>query len=191
MSAALAMRDAIVATIKATIPSLKTCEPHGGKFDTAELGRYFTAAPAVYVTCLGKAKMLDMGYELHAPWTWAAFVVASDLPKLGAVAARPKADVAHALSEVIAALVAAQNWSGTAAKASSNIEIANLYTGSGDAKGVTFWSVTWTQPTSIQIGVDTATLPDFLTAHTSWDLAPKGDDDADPDAEDDLTLPTS
>jgi phage gp37-like protein len=191
----LAMRDAIVAKIKTTIPALKMCAAHGGRFNEDELERYYVDAPAVLVTCLGKARTEDVGSELHIRWRWAAFVVARDLPKVGDVPAREKHDVAAAIAETLSALVVAENWSGTAARAASDIGIDNLYTGGGDGLGVTFWSVTWTQPSAISIGIETADLPDFLKAHTSWDFAPKNvpvdPDPYEPDVTDELDLPPS
>lgn len=175
----LSMRDAIVSRIRATIPALRTCEPHGGDFTTTELDRYTTNTPAALVVCLGMSGSEDLGGETLRTYRWAVFVVARDLPRGAPETPIAKADVALSISDTLARLVSGERWNGTAGTAASSIRTQNLYSAASDRRGVTFWAVTWEQATDDEDELlDVSTLPDFLRIHTDYDLAP-GDEHLD------------
>lgn len=174
----VALRDAIATRIKAALPVLRACEPHGGEFTVKELDRLGGATPSVAVVCLGLAGVEDQGGQAIRRYRWGAFVVTRDVPAkpaappTPAVAAVKKDALALALADQIVELVAYETWSDAAAAAcdEDTIKSRNLYSTELDSRGVTMWVVTWeqaAQPTPF----DFDALDDLLRFHTSFDVS--------------------
>ena len=100
----VAMRNAIVARIRESMPALIAVESHTGEFTAAELDRYLKTAPSVVVVCRGMVGSSDEGGVFVRAYQWACVVIARDEAKPGA-ARVPKGDLALALSDHLAALV--------------------------------------------------------------------------------------
>lgn len=138
----------ICSQIKTWLPDLKTCEPHGGRFDKNEIKRVSGRAPAVYVAVLATGRPEPVGTgEQDVPVTFAAYAVAIDKPKLS------KAVAALNITELLVTRIYAQQWGRPehvfgAGPASSR----NLYSGVIATKGVALWAVTWRQ--TVRVGDD-------------------------------------
>jgi hypothetical protein len=160
----LALRSAIVSAIDDGIPTLKTCQAHGGKFDLKELMRWAVQAPAVLVSVLGGNIQREGGANV-IDLRVAAFIVTP-----GSSASHRDAAVLT-IVDAIAALACNNAWDYSQASAPQNIKCENLYAGDIDQKGVALWAVTWTQ--NVDVGeIDASELDDLKTVWAQWDLAP-------------------
>lgn len=173
------LRNAIATRIKAALPVLRACEPHGGEFTVAELDRLGGATPSVAVVCLGLAGVEDQGGQAIRRYRWGAFVVTRDVPARAEppTPAVKKDALALALADQIVELVAYETWSDASVAAcdEDTIKSRNLYSTELDSRGVTMWVVTWeqaAQPTPF----DFDALDDLLRFHTSFDISKPKDD---------------
>ena len=168
-------RDAIVASIKAAVPGLYTCESHGGRFDAAELGRYSKLAPAVLVAAVSVPTLSD-GKDQIAEVRWAAFIVTRDTPS----ATRDVAALDYA--EAVMRTVKLNRWGLDNAQKPERLAADNLFSGQLDRKGIALWAVSWQQGVSLRY-TNVAELADF-TLYTATHEVGDG-----PVAEDRVELP--
>lgn len=140
MTLLASLRDAIVSTIKTALPSLKTCETHGGRFDEGELARWGVNAPAVLVCCTNLG-MPDFGTGgIQAPAAFVAYVITRNEP--GVARDVSALNIVQALNK----LLVGQSWSSNDFVTEPDaIESRNLYSTAADKKGVNLWAVTWRQ----------------------------------------------
>ncbi|BCS94613.1 hypothetical protein DSLASN_02450 [Desulfoluna limicola] len=138
---------AVCAEFKSHFPSLRTCEPHGGRFDLQELKRISTKAPAVFVAILGTGKVKEVGSgEVDIPVSLAAFVVTKTEGKL------PCAESALNVAEGLLTRIPGSNWACDGVFGADPATAKNLYSGTIASKGVAMWAVTWTQ--KVRMGED-------------------------------------
>ncbi|EGJ49048.1 phage protein Gp37 [Desulfocurvibacter africanus] len=178
-----AMREAIVAKIKAELPELKTVESHGGRFDFAELKRVSARTPAAFAACLGvsDAQAWGSGGEVSCSALWAVFVVVASKQRDA-----PRDLVAMALTQAVLGLLPDQRWGLDASRSSpGQIRADNLFSSVVDKIGVAMWGVSWRQEVDIA-NVDLSSLPDFLLA--SVVTTPAGAEDGAPALETSITL---
>lgn len=167
----LSYREAIVADIKAAIPTLRTVETHRGRFDSAaEIKRYGLAAPAVLIAITAGDPAPIASGTLRIDAGVALYVITRDQPQL--------ARDAGALAIVEALLRHAQDnlWRDAALAAPKNFRAANLYAGAIDKLGVALWAVTFDQAVEIEPTLDPATLAAFEIFHQDTDIAPADGD---------------
>lgn len=132
--------DAIVATIGAAFPALKTCEKHPGKFDADEIKRQAVRTPAIFVSCLGVADLSDPGTEQSdATLILAAFILTASVPGL------TRDDAARNMAEALLIQVPRARWGLTGAGQAKSVRADNLYSGEIATKGVALWAVVWRQ----------------------------------------------
>lgn len=177
----VASRNAIVTKIKEGIPQLLTCQPHGGRFDRADLMRYSPKAPAVLVGVLDLPNIERQQAEGKSNVLWALFVITKDKPE------EPKHDGALALVNALGLLIPNNRWGlDESIGVPMNIRAQNLYTTEIDKLGCALWGVTWSQLMSIGGSIDELNLDDFLTLNATHDLKPGA---GEPTAVDNIELP--
>lgn len=178
----LAFRAAVVAAIGAGIPALRTCEPHGGRFDVGELQRYAARAPAVLVACTGVGDVHEQAAAAVAMLRWVAVVIARDVP---AVAAQTDPVVVHVpavhrdaqmlvLSESLLGIISGNRWGMSSTHRPQRIRGDNLYSGQLDKKGIAVWALSWDQAIDHE-PIDVSTLDAFETFCYEVDMAPPDD----------------
>jgi hypothetical protein len=158
------LRAAIVASIKAEVTTLKAVQPHGGRFNLAELKRVALSQPAALVAILG-GPLERQGGQAVGDVQVAVFIVTTG----SSVTSRDSAALAFA--ETISGLVCENKWKYADAKAPTGMRIDNLYSGDIDNQGVAIWSVSWSQKADLCI-YDAAALDDLLKVDLKYDLAP-------------------
>jgi hypothetical protein len=83
---------------------------------------------------------------------------------------------AMVLAEEVARQVTKNTWAHEDTRAPTEIEAINQYSGELDKIGVALWSVSWKQTTKLtDAEAIEATLDDFESLYTDFDLAPKDD----------------
>lgn len=176
------LRDAVVATISAAVGPEIACEPHGGRFDAAELKRVSTKAPAVFVAVLGYRDLAYANGLYQANVAWGAFVVARDRRGVH------RDLVATAVMDRLALIVPEQTWSTDACLGTPQaVRGDNLFSSGVDKLGVAMWAMTWQQTMVLAEAMDAdqlTSLDPFATLYARYPLA----DDA-PVAEDQVSLP--
>jgi hypothetical protein len=176
------LRDAVVKTIKDSIGTDIPCEPHGGRFDAAELKRVSTKAPAVFVAYLGFRDLVYANGEYQANVAWGAFVVGKDKHPVH------RDLVAAALVDRLAMIVPENMWGTDDCLGSpQSVRGDNLFSSGVDKLGVAMWAVSWQQ--SMVLGEampaeDLAALNPFETLYARYPV----EDDA-PEAVDQVNLP--
>jgi phage gp37-like protein len=177
------LRDAVVNTIKSGLGPGIGCEPHGGRFDVAELKRVSKKAPAVFVAFLGFRNLTYANDgKFQANVAWGAFVVAKDKRNL-------RRDlVAAAVVDRLTLIVPGNTW-GTddCLGRPDNVRGDNLFSSVVDNLGVAMWAVTWQQSMAFAEAMtpeDMAALDPLENLYVRY---PVGDDA--PEAVDRVNLP--
>ncbi len=169
MSAVLDMRAAMVSTIKAAVPALRSVESHRGRFDsTAEIKRYAVRAPAVLVACSGFRVAAQSGGILRIAANWSWFILTRDTP----TATRDA--YALTLVETLSGLIEDADWGLPDALTPGPQRADNLYAGTIDQLGVAVWALGFTQALTVDrlSTADYAALGAFITFHADVDVAP-------------------
>lgn len=149
-----ALRDAVVADLRAKIPSL-SIEPHGGSFDEKEIQTFATKAPAIRVALLGFDQVSrHASGQVWLPVNFAAAIVTKDQIEEGAKVSRDTA--ALMISNAVALAVAGNRFGLSGVKQPENLRGGNLYSGTVLAMGLALWQVTWTSPVLLGESVDEA-----------------------------------
>jgi hypothetical protein len=136
--------EIIVAVLAADVPAGVTVKRAGGAFDSAEIRRHVTEAPAVLVACLGLSDYAKRG---SGGWTMQADLAIYILTRDTPVQTRDRSAmelVAMALRQISRA-----HWGQPDAFGLPDpvtIEANNLYGGDIDSIAVALWAVTWRQP---------------------------------------------
>lgn len=157
--------EAVAATVQSRVQGLKTCEPHGGRFDGEELKRLAVKAPAVLPACLGIVDSQDVGDgRVDAELELAAFVLARTRP------GSPRAEAVRDLVEYLVLLLGCQRW-GVPPEihvgVPDSVRARNLYGGALDKQSVALWAVTWRQKVRLGEPEPEGILPEFVFA--SWE----------------------
>jgi phage gp37-like protein len=179
----VSVRNAIAAKIKMLIPTLATCEGHGGAFTVAEVSRLGKNAPAVLVVALGISESSAQGGMPVATMRLAAFVLAKDV----AVDKAKRGDIALSIVDQLVATLntPVDNRFGLdGVQGAIKTRAENQYSGDLDQQGLALWVVTWTH----QVDLDFAGAQVELGNFTTLDVTLKqGDETA---SEDIVSLPS-
>lgn len=158
------LRDAIVASIRVNVAAFRVVQPHGGRFNAAELKRIATQAPAALVAMLGGPLEREGGQAVGAVQMF-VFVVT------GGTSTTKRDEDALLLAEAVAGLMSENKWAYADAQAPSRARLDNLYSGEIDRLGVALWAISWTQRADVAI-FDASALDDLNTVQPTMDLAP-------------------
>ncbi|RXJ70790.1 hypothetical protein CS022_22475 [Veronia nyctiphanis] len=143
----LALRHAIIDTIKEALPELSAVDAHPGRFNLDELRRIATKLPAVRVAIMAFSKVVPIQTgERQLTVKLAAFVMTSDRRKL------PKDESALAIVEALLTLIPGHRWTLSAVSGATDAKAENLFSGRVDKQGVAMWAITWQQV--ITVGED-------------------------------------
>lgn len=141
---------------------------HGGAFSLEDIKRIALKSPAIVVGALGIPSFEIQGSVISATTVFAAFCLAYDRKK-------ERRDIAALLlAESVAVETLRNNWDGSASSSPKNIVGTNLYSIALDKLGVAMWAIRWEQLVDLQRNV-LATLDDFLTMHSTYDLGQTDD----------------
>ncbi len=143
-----ALLSAIQTRIQSSLPELKKCELHGGRFDLAELKRLAAGTPAIYIACLGSKPLQPVNTgEQDLTLSLGAFIVTKDRAGL------PRYASAINLAEAVALLVTGNRFAVPGVFSGTHASVQNQYNGNNiDKNGVAMWTVTWSQ--TIRLGED-------------------------------------
>lgn len=138
-------REAVVAHLKSSVPSLRSVEAHGGVFSRASLKRHSLAAPAARVALLGIKRIeRDNAGHFIGPAQFGVYVIA-----------RGRADEAtdHSidLAEQIAGALDMQKF-GTDAAGAAMVESIDILYSEEEKDGIALAAVAFSQ--EITFGVD-------------------------------------
>jgi hypothetical protein len=157
-------RTQIAAFIKTQLPSLKTCESHGGRFDLEELRRWGKKAPAVLVAMTDASEaQLAQGVETMA--TYVIFVITRD------TVAALRDVAAINLVQGILTMLPGQVWPPAEEEAENpfvtepeRVSAQNFFSTALDAEGVAMWAISFRQTVSLgdAAGSDLSALDDFI-----------------------------
>ncbi len=142
MNDLLALRAAVVASLKAKLPAGLSIETHGGTFDLAEVKRFATLAPAVRVAIVGagRASRYADG-RWRVPVRFAAVIFTRDTAEPGKVR---RDAAALLLASVIELAIASNRFGLEGVFQPEDVEARSEYSGPLDTLGVALWQVTWT-----------------------------------------------
>ena len=159
---------AIAADLRSYLPALKTCAPHDGRWDAAELQRWSVGTPAVMIAWLGTVKTEQPGL----PWTdceqqLAAYTVTRDSPGL------PRGQAARNLVDALLLYIPRARWDIEGLGEAENIKAENLFAPALDQTGVSICAVTWIQTLRLEALADGTCppLPDELYSSAQDDPA--------------------
>lgn len=157
-------RTQIADFIKAQLPSLKTCESHGGRFDLEELRRWGKKAPAVLVAITDAGNPM-MGQAIESQVTYVLFVITRDS------AAVQRDAAAINLVQGILTMLPGQVWPPAEEEAENpfvaepeRVSAQNFFSTALDAEGVAMWAISFRQTVSLgdAAGSDLSALDDFI-----------------------------
>jgi len=184
MASIASMRRAIAAQLKVVVPGLRTCEPHQGRIDAAELKRVWQATPAVLIACLGANKVQVSPGTVRATLRWVAFIVCQ------APTGESRDDAALVIADVLLRMIPEERWGSDEVGRAEQLRAENLYSGTVDRMGVSLWSVTWVQSVELAPMFDATLLSDFNHLHAELDVDRDGTiDPADPVAVLEVPIP--
>lgn len=164
--------ETLGATLHAKLGSKVDVRAHAGDFG-ADGKDFVTAGPlAVLVAALDLPVMDEYDF---VPAVADATFVAVCLARAGdpANGQAKRSDVAMDLAGLVAALVRPERWGGLAAKVPSRIRCRNQHTNALALKGLSVWSVFWSQHIELQPTFDPAVLHRLGSIHST--IAPGGD----------------
>jgi len=143
MNDLLVLRDAVVASLKVKLGSTVDVDSHGGTFDTAEVKRFATKAPAVRVaiTGVGRTSRYADG-RLKLPVRFAAVVFTRDTATGGDKI--PRDTAALLLATAVELAVGGNRFGCEGVFQPTDLEARSEYSGPVDTLGVALWQVTWT-----------------------------------------------
>jgi hypothetical protein len=143
MNDLLALRAAIVATLKTKLGDGVDVDSHGGTFDLAEVKRFATKAPAVRVAIVGvgRASRYADG-RLRVPVRLAAVVFTRDAASGGDKI--PRDTAALLLATAVELAVGGNRFGLEGVFQPTDLEARSEYSGPVDNLGVALWQVTWT-----------------------------------------------
>ncbi len=144
MSQLLELRAAVIASVKATLPTFDVAG-HLGRFAASDLSKFLLSAPAVRVAILGIAdgEIVDHGLgdvELDCRARVALYVVTKDQGRAS------RDEIATAAVEAIMRLAAGANWGLAFARSALPADASNLFSDETLNKGVALWGINIAQP---------------------------------------------
>jgi hypothetical protein len=143
MNDLLALRAAVVASLKARLGTSVDVDSHGGVFDLAEVKRFATKAPAVRVAIVGAgraSRWSDGRWKI--PVRFAAVVFTRDAAPGGAKLPRDAA--ALLLASAVELAIASNRFGLEGVFQPEEVEARSEYSGPVEEVGVALWQVTWT-----------------------------------------------
>lgn len=176
----VAFRLAVCASVQDYLPGLKTCEPHGGRFNLAELKRFATRAPGflLAVTALDEPEADAFGVSYLARCS--AVLVTKDVLPGNGQPKRQQDEVGLDLTAHLLPWIVAKTWNIEDHCWPAGMAMGrNLYNTDLDKTGVAFWHIAWSQrvrlggseesqaeicpvPTELYVGIDPEVGPDHL-----------------------------
>lgn len=145
---------------------------HDGELDDDEVERIGVArTPAVILTCLGMAGVLEDSGPTAAWLRWVAVVIARAPDSVRASRASA-GDVAALIALRVVHELAQGDPFAAALERAADVRAQNLVGTRAARKGYVLWAVTWRQPTEIRPAELDAVLDEFGFLHTDIRLAP-------------------
>lgn len=182
MTALTSMRDNIATGLQTAITEgIATVKVHRGRFDFSSVQRYATRSPFIAVAYLGSPGSEELGDSLRDDCNWAAYIVVHE------TATDKRDEMVLALNGLVKSIIRRNRWGNANAQVAKRIQADNLHTTKLDEIGVELHVVSWEQPVTIPPYDEPATLNDFNTLFTEYDLAESLDDDTEADDTIDLT----
>ncbi len=159
----LELRSKIAEKLREKIPGVTVIE-FSGRFGEEEVSRQQARLPAVFVGLLGGTDPKENG-------AGTSFSVQA----LAVVAARPikgktAGDVGLAFVEMLAQVVAGEDWDLDYVASGKNLRWENLYSAKLDGAGVQLHGLAWEHVLEIGTGVDESKLAAFLKEVNTWSL---------------------
>lgn len=178
----IAYREAVENSFREQLPDAVHLFTHHGEFGEKEIKAYLVKAPCVILAPLGIPDMKVAGPNVLATIMYGAFVLTRSRPEL------PRGDAAMAIAEVIATFLPYEGFG--LARRPSDVEAANLYSGTIDQMGMALWAIRWRQTIELAAKDDCtyASLDDFLRLDAAYQLDAVDDPD-DFDAHQTIELP--
>lgn len=167
----IAYKEAVESTFRTKLPTEVNLFTHHGEFGEKEIKAYLVKAPCVILAPLGLPSMTVFGSNVVATMQYGAFVLTRSKPEL------PRGDAAMAISEVIAMFLPYEGFG--LARRPSDVEAANLYSGTIDQMGMALWAVRWRQ--AIELAAKDDCTYDDLAAFLRLDATYQLDEEDDPD----------
>lgn len=160
----------ICTDLRAAMPALKSCEPHWGKLDLAELKKRGANTPSILVAPQGsREKQHYAGRALVHGLSFSAYILTSE--RIGSARVAQAAELAAGLL----AIVPDNDWALDNVGEAEDVRFHVLDTTEIRNQGIALWAVTWLQPITF-FSLDQSGTTE-LTVH-----APKGKDaGSDPD----------
>lgn len=180
---ALPTMRANIATVMQTAvtTAIATVEVHRGRFDVAAVERYAKKVPFIGIAYLGSAESQDVGDGLLDVAQWGAFIMTAEKPS------DARDERALKLNGLVKSIVQRNRWGNDNAQMAKRVRADNLVTAKLDELGVDLHVVSWEQAVMIPPYDEPATLDDFNTLFTEYDLAESTDSDTEADDLIDLT----
>lgn len=136
------IRQNMVDQLASQLPALKTCQPHAGRFDAAELRRVAAQAPALFLAVLQIPNLTLNGNNTRVlELSLGAFLATRDQPHY------PRDTQMLDLVEQLLQLLPKAKWQDGRVRSvePASINARNLYSGELDKSGIALWLVSWTQ----------------------------------------------
>ncbi|MCU0919019.1 MAG: DUF1834 family protein [Burkholderiaceae bacterium] len=197
----LAVEDALITECRAALGArVRGVESLPGDWDDEMLQRLLRAVPGVFVAFSGGARNMGAGAaEASIDSRWTVITVTGHA---SGEAARRRGDALQAGAyELITILVARLHGLVVAGVGTlSMLDVANLYTGTVDRKGLAVYALTFSLPLTFELTPNPLLLEAFETFDAQYDVPPHtpaehpawlaGDyDTSTPDARDTVALP--
>lgn len=150
------LREIICGVLQTEIAELKTCEPHGGRFNIDELKRVCAKAPAVFVSMLSAGRVNADNGGTNAVINFAVYVVTKRTSRVS------EDQLVLNLVQKLIQILARQQWGlDESEKEPENIKAQNLFSQKVDRQGVAMWGITFSQQFDLGGQIDLNALADF------------------------------
>jgi len=154
-STLLNLRDSIVSYIKTNNADIPVVEKFPGRFDNAELDRYLTVTPAVYVAVIsgmggvGQKTVDHLSPDGLSTGQVLLDVVVNVFIATGAFRGKDADEFGLEIAENIAVAARLNSWGCTSAFPAHSMEIHNMWNQALDEKGMCIMGVAWMQPVAM------------------------------------------
>lgn len=175
----LALRTAIVDTLKADVPAVKDIDGHGGRFGLDELKRWAVKAPAIRVAVLG---LRDFSEQPQGKFRGTAriglFLLTKDTP------GSERSAAALAIVDALIQKIPGNTWGmDQTVNTPKAMRGENLYGAELDKSAIALWALAWEQEAELGV-LDEASLDVLATFDASYEI---GDDPDTPTTKDQTT----
>lgn len=138
-------RAAVVASLKAIMPNLRSCEEQFGRFDLEELEKTVIAAPAVRFAVLDGTMKPTATEQVDAALRCAAFIITEG---------KDRDTAGWAIGEAIAVTAkVGQRWDMTGVSGITDVKLAPVISANLKQRGVSIMAVEWRQDL-MRLGTD-------------------------------------